>query len=52
MVEKKPCPVLKCAAMKKIDYCGTSCKMFTKCPKLVGHPYAESYLAMVAKRLG
>ena len=52
MVEKKPCPVLKCAAMKKIDYCGTGCKMFTKCPKVVGRPYAESFLAMIDKRLG
>jgi len=52
MVEKKPCPVLKCAAMKKIDYCGTGCKMFTKCPKLVGRPYTKSFLAMIDKRLG
>jgi hypothetical protein len=52
MVEKKACPVLKCAAMKKIDYCGTGCKMFAKCQKLVGQPYAESFLAMIDKRLG
>ena len=52
MVAKKPCPVLKCAAMKKIDYCGTGCKMFTKCPKLVGRPYDKSFLAMIEKRLG
>jgi hypothetical protein len=51
MVAKKPCPVLKCAAMKKIDYCGTGCKMFTKCKKLVGQPYAESFLGMIEKRL-
>ena len=51
MVEKKPCPVLKCAAMKKIDYCGTGCKMFTKCPKLVGRPYDKNFLAMIEKRL-
>ena len=51
MVEKKPCPVLKCAAKKKIDYCGTGCKMFTKCKKVVGRPYAESFLAMIEKRL-
>jgi hypothetical protein len=52
MVEKKACPVLKCAAMKKLDYCGTGCKMFTKCQKLVGRPYAESFLGMIDKRLG
>ena len=51
MVAKKPCPVLKCAAKKKIDYCGTGCKMFTKCKKVVGRPYAPSFLAMIDKRL-
>ncbi|HUT01472.1 MAG TPA: DUF3795 domain-containing protein [Phycisphaerae bacterium] len=51
MLEKKPCPVLKCAAMKKIDYCGTGCKMFAKCPKLVGRPYDKTFLAMIDKRL-
>ena len=52
MVAKKPCPVLKCAAMKKIDYCGTGCKMFTKCKKLIGKPYDKAFMAMIAKRLG
>jgi hypothetical protein len=52
MVEKKPCPVLKCAAMKKIDYCGTGCKMFTKCAKVVGKPYDKSFLEMIEKRMG
>ena len=51
MVEKKGCPVLKCAAMKKIDYCGTGCKMFTKCKKLVGKPYDANFLAMIDKKL-
>ena len=52
MVEKKPCPVLKCAAMKKIDYCGTGCKMFTKCAKLIGKPYDKAFMAMIDKRMG
>ncbi|MGB2821485.1 MAG: hypothetical protein WBF17_10925 [Phycisphaerae bacterium] len=52
MVEKKPCPVLKCAAMKKIDYCGTGCKMFTKCAKLIGKPYDKSFMEMMDKRMG
>ena len=51
MVEKKGCPVLKCAAMKKIDYCGTGCKMFTQCKKVVGKPYAATFLAMIDKKL-
>ena len=51
LLKMKPCPVLQCAAMKKIDYCGTGCKMFTKCKKVVGKPYAESFLAMIEKRL-
>jgi len=52
LLKKKPCPVLHCAAMKKIDYCGTGCKMFPTCKKLIGKPYAESFLAMIQKRLG
>ena len=52
MVEKKPCPVLKCAAMKKVDYCGTGCKMFTKCAKMVGRPYDKTFLEMIDKKLG
>ena len=51
MLKMKPCPVLQCAAKKQIDYCGTGCKMFADCKKLVGKPYAESFLAMVKKSL-
>ena len=51
MLKKKPCPVLQCAAKKQIDYCGTGCKMFADCKKLVGRPYAESFLAKIKKRL-
>ena len=52
LLAKKPCPVLKCAAMKKIDYCGTGCKMFTQCKKMIGKPYAQSFMDMLKKRLG
>jgi len=38
--------------MKKIDYCGTGCKMFATCPKLIGKPYDKSFLDMMAKRMG
>ena len=51
MLKKKPCPVLRCAAMKGIDYCGTGCKMFTKCKKLIGKPYAQSFMDMVERRM-
>ena len=51
LLQMKPCPVLKCAAMKKIDYCGTGCKMFTKCTKLIGKPYDKTFITMIAKRL-
>jgi|GEM_PF-1026667 len=51
MIEKKGCAVLKCAAKKKIDYCG-ECKMFMKCKKLIGKPYDKKFVAMLAKRLG
>lgn len=51
MLKMKPCPVLQCAAKKKIDYCGTGCKMFTKCKKLIGKPYDKTFMAMIEKRL-
>ena len=52
MVTKKNCPVLTCANKKGIDYCGTGCKMFTKCGKMIGRPYAKSFMQMIAMRLG
>ena len=52
MLEMKPCPVLKCAAMKEIDYCGTGCEKFAECEKLIGHPYAQSFMDMMKKRMG
>jgi len=51
LLKMKPCPVLQCAAKKKIDYCGTGCKMFTKCEKMIGRPYDKSFLEKIAKRL-
>ena len=51
MLAKKPCEVLKCAAKKGIDYCGTGCKMYTQCPKLIGKPYDKAYLEMIGKRM-
>jgi len=51
MLAKKPCPVLKCAAMKGIDYCGTGCGKFTECDKLIGHPYAQAFMDMMKKRM-
>ena len=50
MLKMKPCPVLTCAAAKKIDYCG-SCKMFTQCAKLVGHPYDKAFVERLDKKL-
>ena len=50
-IEKKNCPVLKCAAMKKIDFCGTGCKMFASCKKLVGRPYAQEFLDKIKTKL-
>jgi predicted ArsR family transcriptional regulator len=52
MVTKKNCPVLTCANMKKIGFCGTECAMFAKCGKLVGKPYAKEYLDRIAAKLG
>ena len=51
LLKMKPCPVLQCAAMKKIDYCGTGCKAFTTCQKLIGKPYDKSFMEMMAKRM-
>ena len=47
----KPCPVFECAAMKNIDYCGTGCAKFAECEKLIGHPYAQSYMDMMKSRM-
>ena len=52
MVTKKNCPVLTCANKKGIDYCGRDCPGFTKCKKMIGRPYNQSYMDMIAKRLG
>ena len=52
MKEMKVCPVFECAAMKKIDYCGTGCKMFAECKKLIGHPYAQSFMDIMKNRMG
>jgi predicted ArsR family transcriptional regulator len=52
VVAKKNCPVLNCASMKKIGFCGTECAMFAKCGKLVGRPYAQEFLDRIAAKLG
>ena len=52
MKEMKPCAVFECAAMKKIDYCGTGCEKFAECKKLIGHPYAQSFMDMMKDRMG
>ncbi len=52
MVTKKNCPVLNCASMKKIAYCGTDCKMFTECGKLIGRPYDKAFMGKIKSRLG
>jgi len=51
MKEMEPCPVFECAAMKKIDYCGTGCEKFAECEKLIGHPYAQSFMDMMKSRM-
>jgi len=51
MVAKKNCPVLNCASMKKIKYCGTDCKKFAECGKLIGKPYDKAYMDKIKARL-
>jgi len=38
--------------MKGIDYCGTGCGKFTECDKMIGHPYAQTFMDMMKKRMG
>lgn len=52
MVAKKNCPVLNCASMKKIAYCGTDCKKFTECGTLIGRPYDKAFMGKIKARLG
>jgi hypothetical protein len=49
-LKMKACVVLSCAAMKKVDYCG-NCKMFMECKKIVGRPYAETFIEGMKKRM-
>jgi hypothetical protein len=51
VVAKKNCPVLNCASMKKIGFCGSECAVFAKCGKLVGKPYAKEFLDRIAAKL-
>ena len=51
MVAKKNCPVLSCASMKKIEYCGTGCKKFMECGKVIGRPYAKEFMEGIKKRM-
>lgn len=46
------CPVRSCAAKKGIAYCGTDCKGFLGCNKVVGKPYAKQYLQKLAEKIG
>ncbi|MCD6393292.1 MAG: hypothetical protein J7M40_07265 [Planctomycetes bacterium] len=52
MISMKNCPVLNCASMKKIAYCGTDCMKFTECGKLIGRPYDKSFMEKIKGRLG
>jgi len=51
MVKMKNCPVLSCANMKKIAYCGTGCMKFAECGKLVGRPYDKAFLDKIKTKL-
>lgn len=51
-VKSEKCPVFKCARTKGIAYCGTDCKMFTECGKLVGRPYSRDFMTRLKSRLG
>lgn len=46
-----PCPILKCAADKKIQYCSRDCADFP-CSIYKGeYPYSQAYLGMYQGRL-
>ena len=49
---KMKCPVFSCAKMKGIAYCGTDCKKFTECGKLIGRPYSSDFMTKIKTRLG
>lgn len=44
-----PCPILACAAEKRIEHCTRDCGEFP-CARFNGYPYSEGYLAMQARR--
>ena len=46
-----PCPILKCAVKKNIEYCGRDCKEFPCRAFKQGYPYSQAYLGMYSGRL-
>ena len=51
-LEASPCPIIKCAAGQKIDFCGKSCggfpcDLYTSLP----HPYSHQYLKVITKEI-
>ena len=50
-VSMKNCPVLNCASMKKIAFCGIDCQKFSECGKLVGHPYHKDFMEKIKAKL-
>ncbi|HOV26947.1 MAG TPA: DUF3795 domain-containing protein [Pseudobacteroides sp.] len=45
-----PCPILKCAAEKKIPYCSRDCNEFPCKLHDQGYPYSSAYLGMYRSR--
>ena len=50
VVEKSPCPVLKCAAEKKVGHCSRDCDKFVCEIHNQGYPYSDSYRGMYTQR--
>ncbi len=51
LVERIPCPILKCAVKKEARYCGKDCDEFPCQIFQKGFPFSEAFLGMYTTRM-
>ncbi len=51
LVEHIPCPILKCAVDKNVQYCGRDCDDSPCRSMKKGFPYSEGYIRMLIGRM-
>ena len=51
LADQVPCPILKCAVSKNVQYCGRDCGDFPCQTMKKGFPYSEGYIQMLTNRM-